>query len=257
METLIVVVLVHLNLALAQSDQGSRFEVASVKISQKPPLGKMYGREDIQANPGSLNMHMVRFRTCIKWAYQVPEQYILGPDWLGAPGWMGGDVTRYDIVAKAAADTPVSELRLMLRTLLGDEFKLAAHRETKNMPGYSMTVAKRGSKLSASQDSSNSQPVVGAEAGSVVFKNMTIAEFAEWLAGPIRFPVLDQTSLAGRFDFKLDMAQYGFNEDDRQSAFASALQEQLGLKLTKVSVPSDMLVIDHVESVPVAHWRQP
>jgi uncharacterized protein (TIGR03435 family) len=35
----------------------------------------------------------------------------------------------------------------MLRTLLEDRFKLAAHRESKEVPGYALVVAKSGFKL--------------------------------------------------------------------------------------------------------------
>jgi uncharacterized protein (TIGR03435 family) len=73
-------------------------------------------------------------------------------------------------------------------------------------------------------------------------------------------PVLDQTGLAGRFDFALK-----WTPDDSQFAgmaakippptdsanvppgLYTAIQEQIGLKLDATKAPAEVLVIDHVE----------
>ncbi len=64
----------------------------------------------------------------------------------GGPGWLGTE--RYDVIAKTE-DTSISDddLWLLLQPLLEDRFKLRFHRETKQLPVYSMIVAKGGPKM--------------------------------------------------------------------------------------------------------------
>ena len=45
----------------------------------------------------------------------------------GLPKWAKD--TQFDVIAKAAHDTPPATLRIMLRTLLADRFKLQSHQE--------------------------------------------------------------------------------------------------------------------------------
>jgi len=124
--------------AIAASAQS--FDVASVKLTTSIRPG--YGNEHIVARPGNLTMSNVRLRAMIKWAYDVKDYQISGPSWLGLPGWLGGDLARYEVLAKAPAETPVATLRLMLQKLLADRFKLALHRETREVPAYALTVTK-------------------------------------------------------------------------------------------------------------------
>src|SRR5947209_8534895 len=74
------------------------FDVAAVKEVLDFVPGTI--SEKIVANPGSLAMHNVRLRACIKWAYGVKDYQIAGPSWMGAPGWGGRDIARYEVLAK-------------------------------------------------------------------------------------------------------------------------------------------------------------
>jgi uncharacterized protein (TIGR03435 family) len=60
------------------------FDVASVKEVADFAPGPI--TEKIIANPGTLTMHGVRLRACIKWAYDVKDYQISAPTWMGAPG---------------------------------------------------------------------------------------------------------------------------------------------------------------------------
>jgi len=70
-------------------------------------------------------------------------------------------------------------------------------------------------------------------------------------------PVVDQTGLKGRYDFTLkwapDDSQFGGRvppvSDDPSAppSLFTALQEQVGLKLSAEKTAVDVLVIDHVE----------
>src|SRR3569832_2263397 len=85
--------------AVAASAQS--FDVASVKLTTNIRTG--YGYEKIVARPGNVAMSNVRLRAMIKWAYDVKDYQISGPSWLGLPGWLGADVARYEVQAKAPA----------------------------------------------------------------------------------------------------------------------------------------------------------
>ena len=90
------------------------------------------------------------------------------------------------------------------------------------------------------------------------------------LTGEVDRPVVDQTGLKGRYDFRLDLLagimvflNRAIRELDGDSAtppnpgagpadpkgtpFLNALREQLGLKLVSPKGPIRKLVIDHVE----------
>ena len=186
----------------------------------------------------------------------------------GAPKW--ADTDRFDLVAKAAPDTPVATMRLMLQTLLADRFKLAFHNEEKVKSAYVLTVGKRGMKLQAGsggpQDCSWSVADSGLRRRTC--HNLTMAEFARQLPGwggiGIDLPVIDQTGLKGAYDFQLDVgeAAFGGGEGGRSgdgkmpAAPAPAADsgptifnalEQVGLKLENRKIPIAVIVVDRAE----------
>ncbi len=52
----------------------------------------------------------------------------------------------FNIDATFPADTPPPQVRLMLQSLLGDRFKLVLHKETRQLPMYSLVLAKGGTE---------------------------------------------------------------------------------------------------------------
>ena len=136
--------------ASAQSQATLAFEVASVKANRSGSA-----REPSMILPGGrFTATNNTLRGLILNAYGIMSApYLLE----GGPGWIDTiDTERYDIDAKAEdnaipANTPDrvqwEKTRLMLRTLLGDRFKLAIRRQSKEMPVYQLTVAKNGPKL--------------------------------------------------------------------------------------------------------------
>src|SRR5215469_4730848 len=110
------------------------FEVASVKRSQPGGRGTSVGTD-----PGRLTIRNATLKFCIGWSYGVKDYQISGPGWL--------DSEHFDIVAKAERGALEGRLRLMLQAVLTDRFKLALHRETKELPVYALTVVKEGAKI--------------------------------------------------------------------------------------------------------------
>jgi uncharacterized protein (TIGR03435 family) len=172
-------------------------------------------------------------------AYHLRAEAVSGPAWL--------DSERYDVVAKALQTVPPDDLRRMLQALLAERFKLAVHTEQKPMPAFALVVGKSGPKLQASDTAILSgqrcSPIEGAEG-----QELSLGDF------PI--PVIDQTGLTGAFDFKLDWtpaARLPVPDTDPAPGLTvfQAVETQLGLKLESRKLPLPVIVVDHVERVPV------
>jgi uncharacterized protein (TIGR03435 family) len=232
--------------ASAAAEQPTAFEVASVK-SRKPVVAEGRTGERIDSVPGSLTIRNASMGACIKWAWWVKDYQISGPSWLNDE--------RYDIVAKAAGPVGTDELRQMLRTLLAGRFQLQVHRETKELPVYTLVAARSGPKLHNAEPGGNTD--MRGENGSFVFRGTSMPQFADDLStlSQVDRPVLDRTGIPGTFDFSL---KFGDSNDEMKSVLVvgggpslfTIIQEQLGLKLEARKGPVEILVIDHVERIP-------
>jgi uncharacterized protein (TIGR03435 family) len=223
------------------------FDVASIKQTVNVQTG--YGFERIVVRPGSVTMSNVRLRACIKWAYDVKDYQISGPSWIGAPFWLGGDVARFEISAKAAPDTPVAQLKLLLQSLLAERFKLVLHRETREVASLVMTLQKAKLDLPAPADPDGESRAVQSGSGFTILSS-TVEQFADLMSGPLRVPVLNRTGVSGRYDFSLNLSSFAGDQNDPVSVFTSALREQLGLKLERQKAPMAMLIVDSALKTP-------
>jgi uncharacterized protein (TIGR03435 family) len=73
----------------------------------------------------------------LRFAYKLGQS-----DLLGLPGWVYND--RFDIEARAQGNPTKDQMRLMMRSLLIDRFKLIAHTETQTKPVFNLVLAKAG-----------------------------------------------------------------------------------------------------------------
>ena len=128
-----------------------KFEVASIKPAAASPDGRLMIRERV--GPGQLDYSSVSLKTMIQRACEVQDYQISGPDWMAS--------TRFDVVAKLPADTPRSKVPEMLRSLLADRFKLAIHRDIKELPMYGLVVGKNGPRMKESEVDPNTPPPDG------------------------------------------------------------------------------------------------
>jgi uncharacterized protein (TIGR03435 family) len=220
------------------------FEVASIRTSKDENR-----RENIQANPGTLSMRNVSLKSAIRWAYHVMDYQVSGPEWMGSE--------RFTISAKAAGDAPEDQLRLMLETLLAERFKLAIHRETKELSAYLLVVAKGGIKFHESKLEVD-EPVLNPDKArlSVEVQGVSAAQFVEMLSNILHAPVINNTGLSGRYDAAVNISKYmpdGSTPFDPVATIILALQEELGLKLEAKKLPLDLLIIDHVEKIPAGN----
>jgi len=172
----------------------------------------------------------------IRWAWDLDETRVIGPDWMKA------DDECFDIQARAAKPSTRAEQRLMLQSLLAERFRLVSHRETREMAAYDLTVVKRNGRALRSADGSGPGGTQSA-GGELMARNVTMKRFAAQLARETGRPVFDQTELAGMFDFELSYAPEDNDSRGRPDLFA-ALRQQLGLSLTGVKRPVEVLVVD-------------
>lgn len=211
------------------------------------------------------------------WMPLLASRVVAGPAWINTSG--------YDIEAKPEDNTDPKHAWLMLQTLLADRFKLALHRETRELPVYALTAAKNGFKLHAPKDVGCisftpgetprripgkvdcgyvSGPFFESTPGllHVRGKKVHITDLIRELASILDRPVLDKTGFTGEFDLDLSftpdeaLAGFGGSGDPVGARLATdpslpnifaALEEQLGLKLVTAKGPVEVLVIDHAE----------
>jgi uncharacterized protein (TIGR03435 family) len=221
--------------AAAQTAPPLAFEVASVRINE-PFLGRdNRWQGTIETTPVSLIMRKVTWFDMLMWAYRVPMPQIAGPSWF--------ELETYEIVAKASRPAQKDEMRAMLQSLLAERFKLACHRDTREIAGLVLTEAKGGHKMKA-PDSDDQHSV-------------TMSELADLVAFSLRIPVSEMTGLTDRYCFTFSVLRPYLDEYrkmlpyDPVAAYQAGLQKELGLKLEARKVPIGVIVIDHVERKPL------
>ena len=236
------------------------FDVASIHLAAPSPDGHSHIWNDVhqsQFRTGNLSL-----RDLIQFAYALPKSQILGgPDWL--------DSTMFDIDARSdpavdaqlhalSSDDAAQQKRLMVQALLADRFALIAHNETRQLPVFTLVLAKGGAKFSPSDANGTSIGTSTGTAGSRIHvqgSDDTVGLLARELAQQLGRVVLNQTGLTGRYDLTLR-----WTPDDRPAPLVNgapdpsappdlftAIQEQLGLKLESTRGPVPVLVLDHVE----------
>jgi uncharacterized protein (TIGR03435 family) len=229
-----------LSIAWGQShDSSLKFDVASIKPAAAPADGRRIIIQSPSGGPGTKDPGRIRYpnislRQLFTNAYEVKGFQISGPPWL--------DFERFDIDATMPPETSKEQFRIMLQNLLADRFKAVVHRETKELPIYSLEVAKGGSKMKPSADappvanpeeplSLPSEPKIGADGfpeippqargrNPVMFmgmptrtkllgQNATIEDLVDRLTFQLNRPVSDKTGLKGKFDFALTFSTEG------------------------------------------------
>jgi uncharacterized protein (TIGR03435 family) len=191
----------------------------------------------------------------IKFSYGLHTRQISS-----GPSWLASEL--FDVTAEPDGEGQPSnqQWKIMVQKLLADRFKFSFHREKQELPVYTLSVASGGPKLTPSGDDPNGFPSFASRLGNVIARNANMNDFAALMQFGMDRPVLDQTGLAGKFDFTLNwtpnefqVSAGGVNQPpqvDPNKAppdLYKAIQEQLGLKLESKKAPVDVIVIDHVE----------
>ena len=232
----------------AGAGESASFEVASVK----PNTSRISNALPPSLANGSYSASNVALKSVIANAYEVRIFQIEGgPDWLTSE--------RFDIIARGREGTPDRLRSVMLRALLAERFKLAAHFETREQQVYALVLA-RSDGRPGPQLKPSSPPAGGAKSGLVTTSvdngvariqgsRVPLDNFALVLSSSVfSRRVIDRTGLGGEFDLDLRFTPESSTAvaPEFPSIFA-AVQEQLGLKLQSERAPVPVLVIDSVD----------
>jgi uncharacterized protein (TIGR03435 family) len=256
------------------------FEVASIKPAA--PGDTTCGNINIQPG-GSIHINMtLEYLIVEAWGFLIPPERIIGgpkdkncfvvdarsrAQEDAVPGWNGAVWNGVDI------DT----MRMMLRTLLVDRFKLAAHQEDRLVPGQVLVAGspklrkadpsnRPGCKEAPGIDGKDPRLKNPLATRLITCRNMTLTQFAAQLNQlfPGSQPIMDSTGIAGRYDMTINfspesvVAGFGMAEEADGAAsepngaisLFEALNRQLGLKLQSRKVLAPVLVVDRVNSQP-------
>ena len=228
-------------LARAQDSRPS-FEAVTLKLNTHG-IGS-----SADSDRGQILMTNQSLKRLVERAYSVRPYQVVGPGWL--------ENVHLDIAAKYPPNTRRADQPLMLRTLLEDRLKLAAHRESRQMPGYALVVTKSGFKLKPVEDTGTH---INHHGGTEEVLNATteMSPLADHLARVLGITVVNETGLAGAYRFEIHwrvVPPESGSAEDVETARVAALNEGLdaiGLRLRAQKVPVEVVVVDHMERAPV------
>lgn len=259
------------SMASASRAQSRDFEVATIKPTRLQGEGvrsachgidsKIAPKDPAATVPlGRCVITSGRLSHMIGVAYNITMDMLKGgPDWV-----MTGD-NRFDLEAKAEDPSTATEaeLQVMLQRLLADRFRLKFHRETQEVDGMALVVAKNpprirqagpdeeekislgvagsqdigGAKKAAAEGDKNATPP---QAMMLSIQKVSMARLAQLLQLFSRSGhIADATNLKGFYDGKLIV--------ETGQAVNGPLQEQLGLKLEPRKIPIEMFIVESAE----------
>lgn len=208
-------------------------------VSLKPNTSGGRQVSIFRSTDGRLTATNATLRWLMTFAYDVRDHQIPG-----GPPWINFE--RYDLVAKAEGKPDTDQFRSMLRALLANRFKLAVHREMKELSTYALLVGRNGPKMhEAESGQDRSRKMLRLGHGHLAGDMLPIAFLAQGLSDTMGCNVVDKTGLEGVFNLKLDWMPDAPKES-RASVFR-AVEEQLGLELVAQKSPVEILTVDHAE----------
>ena len=221
------------------------FDVASIKENKSLDAG---GTMRLMPGGGIRVVHLPA-RQLVTIAYQLqPFQLVGDPEWARS--------TYYDIEAKPVDTATREQTFAMLQALLVERFRLAFHRESRQLDGFAL-VRERTNGLGPNLRPSSVDCEKAFTAtprcrqGRITSDTMIAVGTPIWsllqlVISQVGAPVSDETQLTGPFDFDLRWSNEVAPSGDLPSIY-TALQEQLGLKLERRRVAAEMFIVDRLE----------
>ncbi len=231
-------------LQLMDSHVHPAFEVATIRPSDPEDQSSGFHSEGQR-----IFVENERMSDILAVAFNVHKQQLINlPDWCTS--------ARLDI--HGYGDHPGipswPQQQEMLRSLLQQRLGLRLHHENRDLAHATLRAPAGAAKLTAAKPQEYDLPdQTGNGSGGKQdwrITNNSMADFAGFLRNFVDQPMVDQTGLTGKYDFKLAWAR----EDAAPGAdtgslpgLVTALREQFGLRLDREKGPMDILVIDHLD----------
>jgi len=221
------------------------FDVASIKENKSLSDGG-----SLQLMPGGgIRASHIPARSLVTIAYSLQ-----GYELVGAPEWTR--TTYYDVNARPASTATREQTLAMFRALLVDRFNLTFHREPRQLDGFALVRVRpdalgpnlRRSEIDCDAHFDSSPRCREGGIGNTTMKanGALIWSLQQLLIAHMRAPISDDTGLSGTYDFELRWSNDVSPADDLRPIDV-AIQEQLGLKLDRRRVTTDVLVVDRME----------
>jgi len=259
MRVFAAVALASIAITSTLAGQSPAFEVASIRKN-----AAANSRVFMDGSGGRYTVTNATLRMLILNAYEILDAQLVG-----GPRWIESD--RFDINASRGG-APFSQVPAMMRTLLTERFNLKVHHERRDMPMYTLVLARSDGALGAAIsparcDDRTEVKGFPAPGDRVLPCNVQFVGPGRLRAGGIQMRrlagiltpmvgriVIDKTGLTGPYDFEMswtpDQPRPATDgapaPDPGGGSLFTALQEQLGLKLTGGRGLVDVLVIDSV-----------
>lgn len=241
-----VLLLVAFAAATVAAQGTLRFEVASVRPNTGSDL-------NIPARPqppdGLVYLNFPLYQVVLN-AYSVQSFRVTG-----MPKWAFD--TRYDINAKASGPVTEPQRRLMLQSLLAERFNLKARVEKREQTVYVLTRLRQdalGPGFKPRLECTGSPPpcepsaTAGRLVGYMRGQAIPMSQVERMLTLVLEQVVYDETNLDGVFDVDFSWRPPNAPPDDpRPASVFTAVEEQLGLKLTPQRRPVDFLIIESLD----------
>jgi uncharacterized protein (TIGR03435 family) len=195
---------------------------------------------------------------------------------VGGPAWI--DFDRFDVSAMIPSlkppnwhtgptdpanppANPNDQMRPVLKRVLAERFHLKYHTENRPLPGFLVTVAKDGPKLTDAKTPTDASECHGAQDKSnpaqytITCTSETMAQFIAARDQDFPHPIVDRTGLTKPYDFtlKLVLGPDVRTRDDRARVYTEAFSKQLGLAVVRGDVPQPAFVVDTVDRTPTVN----
>lgn len=224
------------------TDAHPAFEVATVKPSSPSEVGG-----NIRLGEHNVRIDNQSVVDLIAFAYSLhKEQIIDSPNWLNE--------AHFDIQGQPdiIGIPDLKQVQEMVQKLLVERFGLVFHLGELKLPVFAVKADKSGAKLQKSDSHSNlpSETGLPSDAGtrSRKFTNCTMGDFALGMQSYLARPVVDETTLQGRYNFVLTWARDDASGVESSSAadLFTAVREQLGLRLEPKRASVRVMKIDRI-----------
>ncbi len=241
-------------------DAAPAFEVATIRpvapasdMLQQLLSGK--ARIGVSVDGARVNIGYQSLADLIRIAYRVKAYQVQGPEWMSQQ--------RFEIQAKIPDGVPQDKIPEMLQALLAERFKLAIHRDKKDLAVFALIVGKNGSKLTEAssepdaplpdapgamsigtekgpmkvvQDGKGGAVMQGGGQAGIIKQSISdtgvhleltktgMAYMVDLLTSLVDRPVLDMTELKGNYQISLDLPMEDLQLLARRNAAALGIQ---------------------------------